>query len=46
MTQMTLSFGRDSGEKYARDNIHPDGVIYKKWTEIIYQDIIKNGWLD
>ena len=45
-TDDTLVWRGDSGENYARDNIHPDVVIYKKWTEIIYQDIIKNGWLD
>jgi hypothetical protein len=35
-----------NGEVYGRDNMHPSGVVYKKWSEVIHGDIIKNGWLD
>ncbi|MAI37786.1 MAG: hypothetical protein CBB67_005800 [Alteromonadaceae bacterium TMED7] len=30
----------------ARDNLHPDGLVYKKWANIVAEDFEKNGWMD
>lgn len=35
-----------TGDNYARDNLHPSGVIYKKWAKIIANGITENDWMD
>ena len=41
----TLSWIRNESEM-ARDRLHPDGIVYKRWANTILKDFEKNGWMD
>ena len=43
-TERNLAWSPNEGDK-ARDRLHPNGDVYKLWSNTIKEDFEKNGWM-